>query len=236
MTRRTHRFRGAAHDLIIAKALMRHAILNNPAVLVALNRYVASLCLPARVATGQLTDTEALIAFEKAIHSFARKLHTELNQRWAKQNIDQTDLSVPTNMQNALNNPLSIASILMVDAAVAIQSAIRDETYQNEQQYMQDTQNNEQDTQNNEQASQQASVTPDSNEAEKAALLVGAVTLFDEKGADAAKGQIESAFFKETGIKTEFHIEEPQEEVSSILQHVLKPEFKDFQNDDKDKG
>jgi len=235
MTRRTHRFRSAARDLIVAKALMRNAILKDPAILAALNRYIASLCLEGRIQTGQLSETQALIEFEKAIHFFTRRIHTELNTRSTVKNIDQTDLSIPINMQNALNNPLSVANILMVDTAATVQDTIINQAYENEQLYMQEMQNNEQ-------AAQQAAITPEptdneeTDDIEKTAALIGAVTLFDEKGPDAAKDVIESAFFKETGVKTEFHNEEPTEEVSSLLQKVLKPEFKDYQNNDKDKG
>ncbi|MDP1574455.1 MAG: hypothetical protein Q8L78_05945 [Coxiellaceae bacterium] len=237
MTRRTHNFRSAAHNLIAANALMRHALLKNPAILAALNRYIASLCLQGRIATGQLSETQALIEFEKAIHTFTRKIHTELNKRSVATNIDQTDLSNPLNMQNALNNPLSYASQLMNNTAAAIESAIIDESYQNEQAYLQ------QNVQSDEQTSQQVTTPAESNEHDtgtavaKTALLVGAISLFDEKGADAARDKIESAFFKETGIKTAFSKEGPEEEAHTILQKVLKPEFKDFQNhDDKNKG
>ena len=230
MTRRRHSFRSAGQDAIIAKALMRHALLNNPTTLVALNRYIASLCLKGRIATGQLSETEALIEFERAIHLFARKMHTELNKRWAQDNIDQTDLSIPINMQNALNNPLSTACTLMIDTAAAIESAVINESYQNEQVNAQTLQNS------NQTADASEPKETEKNEIEKTATLIGAVTLFDEKGADAAKDKIESAFFKETGIKTEFHKEGPEEEFHSILQKVLKPEFRDYQNNDKDKG
>lgn len=229
-TRPSHSFRSHGQNMIVAKALMRHAILNNPQTIATLNYYLKSLHLAQRVNTGKLSEVEALIEFEKAIHNFARRLHTELNKQWTNKALDQTDLSIPINMETALNNPYSVTSQMANDAVIAIEEAITNEIMLNADAMEQNIEN-EQAIENTEHA------TPEeTNSSDKTQTFIDAVTLFDEKGADAAKDKIESAFFKETGIKTEFHKEETAD-VHSILEKVLKPEFKDFmKDDDKTRG
>lgn len=233
MSMKLHHFRKKTKDAIAARALMRNNIVATPAVINSLNRYLRSLNLQARVNSGAMTNTEALIEFEKAVHFFARKLHTFMDNKItrAPKELDQTDLSNPVNMQIALQNPLSYASQLMNDTAQEIINAMNIEAATNEQIMLQ----------NAETTTPTETETPVSEEKESQnheSELIASILLFDESGPNAAKEAIESAFFKETGIKTDFHAAKEAEEDSvdhHASQKILKPEFKDYHTEDDEK-
>lgn len=229
-------YRRQMRDIIITKAAMRHHILQNPVILAALNRYIASLRLDARVKNGFISDIDALVEFEHAIHRFAIALHTELNRRWVTEKLDQkidpNDLTHPISMQNALNNPLHFINRETEALAAIIAESFTVEAMQNEAQFT--TELSIQQTQPSASQSDE-SIATHIHAAEKTATLVDAITVFDEKGAKAAQEFIAKAFHNETGIKTDFMKDEPHETVHNIFEKVLKPKLDTFSKEDEDK-
>lgn len=229
-------FRSNTQALIIAKALMRDKILQLPYIMRMLNRYLASFNLSARVASGELSPNEALIIFERAIHTFARKLHYELDKQWMIRQPDLNDLSNPLNVELALQNPNSIASQIMNDTAIAIRNAINEETFQNEQTYLQNLQNEEEENNNNNIIeSSEINTTLENKNASAQHSDIKAIIIFDEKGGILARNAIESAFFERTNIHTEFHDVADKVVEVSLLEKILKPTPKDTRNDDAKK-
>jgi len=220
---RRQQFRTNAANIIIAKALLRNAILNQPTIRPLLSRFIYSLNLNNRIKSGELTPVDALIELEHALQFAARKLHTHLNYQWSYNKLDQTDLSNPINMQTALANPNSYACQLMNDIAQAVIDDINEQIFENDITNQQIIAAEEKNTDESSGNQNEKDTDNDATGFEK--MIIRTIELFDEKGADASKDHVESIFFKHTGIETEFHVTEIAAE-ASILDKILKPELK----------
>lgn len=222
-------------DTIIIKAILRDRLLVRPDVRAALNRYLQSLDLEGQVKAGMMTPNQALIAFEKALHDFSRRLHSELNRRYTKQQ-DTDDWANPANaynmelalanpmydtgslMQLALLNPLSYYSQLLDQTSAAINTAIEEETVTNEKAHPQEHENAEH--------QHPEHIEHEAHETEKYLAVATAIKEFEEHGpnAEGTKNKIESAFFKHTGIASDFHKEEETLKEDFAKKLELKPQ------------
>lgn len=205
----------------------RDALLNKPEVKIALARYINSLNLQGQIDKGIITENQALALFDKAIKNFTRQLHDGINDSLSKLRshsaLDQTDLSNPLNMQTALNNPNSLASMQM-DDLVAAQVTMVSEQIQNEG-------NNQ----------MQPQVQHIAGELGKTAIIVGALKAIDDLDHTASKKIVEDAFHEITDKKggSFEHLEKEMEEKENKFQKEFAPKFtppKDFMEKEKGKG
>jgi len=99
-----------------SQKVLRDAILNKPEMQMALARYVNSLNLQGQVNKGIITEHQALELFAKGVQDFKRQLNTAINDCFTKNQLDQTNLANPLNMQLALANSNTLASQQMADS------------------------------------------------------------------------------------------------------------------------
>lgn len=197
------------------------ALMNQPNLRAALNRYISSLNLQGQINRGAITEQQASELFKRAIQQFSYALSKEINQRFTPQFfIDNNDLTNPLNMAQALNNPNSLASILMNDTADAIMIAINAEANENEQvQYQQQTAD-QPETQAQEIPTPVPTPAPTSHEKEE--LLVAAV-LGASLGKEAIEHAVEKYIGKEFKNKLGPFLKEPTETKSIFDIPTLKP-------------
>lgn len=101
---------------------MRNFLLNQKNVQSALAKYVNSLDLQGQINKGVITEHQALRLLEKAVVDFKNDLATQINTLFTRNGLDQTNLALPVNMENALHNPDSFASQTATDATSSIEA------------------------------------------------------------------------------------------------------------------
>jgi hypothetical protein len=210
---------------------LEKAIMSRPDVRAALGRYITSLNLQAQINAGKITEKQALELFNRAIQQFSYAISRQINAHFTPQLIDQNDLSNPLNMEQALNNPNSLASIQMNDTAYSIMLTINEETTENEQAQYQIQMTDQQTTEEEVQAPDAPTPipTPEPASHEKEALLVGAVL-----GASLEKGAIEHTFEQYIGkdLKNAFQALEEPSEIKSPFE-ILAPKPKPPTSDEE---
>lgn len=119
-------------DLVNAKKIFRDALYDNDDIKTALARYINSLNLQGQVNANILTEKQAAVLFVRAIEKFERDIHVKIDRGFQKNQFDQTDLSNPQHMQNALNTPGSTANLEMNAIETALIDTLNQETIANE--------------------------------------------------------------------------------------------------------
>ena len=210
-------------ELISIKQLER-ILMSRPDIRAALNRYITSLDLQGQINRGVITEQQALQLFRKAIQDFSYQLSEKMNQRFTPQFIDENDLTNPLNIEQAINNPNSLASIQWNDTVTSIIFTINEEADINEQAQNQQQMMNQQDIQEDtltQDAPTQAP-TPETTSHAKEELLITAVL-----GVTLGKDEIEHVFEKYIGkdLKKEMgKFKEPKALEDEL--HEIKSPFK----------
>lgn len=101
---------------------MRDFLLNQKNVQSALAKYVNSLNLQGQINKGVITEHQALRLLEKAVVDFKSDLTSQINALFTRNGLDQTNLALPVNMENALHNPDSFASQAATDATSSVEA------------------------------------------------------------------------------------------------------------------
>lgn len=200
---------------------LEQALMSQPNIRAALNRYVASLDLQGRINRGAITEQQALQLFRKAIQDFSYKVNQKINQRFTPQFINENDLTNPLNMARAINNPNSLASIQWNDTIDSIIFALDEEASENEQVQNQLHMNNEETPTHN-----APTPRPQPTSHEKEELLATAAL-----GIKLGKGKIEHVFEKYVGKELKNEFKELDEIISPFKTPTLKP--KPPKTDDK---
>lgn len=104
----TQAWRTSGNNSVISQKILRDAVYKDPRVLKALSNYVNSLRLDR-----ETDSNRALQLFENALRNFTRDCHTKINQAFTINQFDQHHLSIPANMQQELQNPLSPLNIFL---------------------------------------------------------------------------------------------------------------------------
>lgn len=230
-----------------SQKVIRDAILNRPEVQNALAKYINSLNLQGQVNKGLISEQQALELFTKAVQNFKQQINTTINNCFTNNQLDQTDLSNPINMQMALSNPNSFASQQMTDAAENIIQSIQmdmDTMEQSQQQAMQ-----EQQAQDEQQNVQQAEAVEEAQQLDiqqqtpqeqpqqkesslehtgenllKGAVIIEAIRVLDEKPeTKEAEKLLEKAFHDHTGLNGTFEkaAEEKLSKEESLFSHPV---------------
>ena len=105
-----------------AQKVMRDFLLNQKNVQSALAKHVNSLDLQGQINKGIITEHQALTLLEKAVMEFKNNLATQINELFTRNGLDQTNLALPVNMENALQNPDSFASQTATDATASLEA------------------------------------------------------------------------------------------------------------------
>lgn len=187
---------------------LERVLMNRPDMRAALNRYIDSLNLQGQINARKITEEQAVALFERAIHQFSYEISKQINQRFTPPFIDQHDLSNPINMERALNNPDSLASVQLNDTAYSVILTINEETDNNEQVQNQQQLIDQQTTQEAMQPQVAPTPTPALASHEKEELLVAAVL-----GVSLGKEVIEHTFEKYIG-----------KELKGVLQEFKEPD------------
>ncbi len=195
-------------ELTSIKQLER-ALMSRPDIRAALNRYIASLDLQGQINRRTITEEQAAALFRKAIQNFSYQLNKQINQRFTPQFIDDNDLTNPLNMERAINNPNSLASIQWNDTADSIIFSINAEAAENEDAQNQQQMINQQTIQEETPTQDAPTPRPQPPSHEKEELLVTATL-----GITLGKDEIEHVFEKYIGkdLKNELgKFKEPKE-------------------------
>jgi hypothetical protein len=204
-----HGWRKSGNDLASSHQQFREAVLNHPAIKMALINYINGLNLQGQVNNGTMTENQALKAFHDAGQQFLRELNTHINtnitQLQNKPELNQIDLSNPINMQNQLNIPGSLANLMMDDVATSIADDMNIQTSLIQAQNQQ-TEENEQtqdnkEAQNNNDDDQNSPASSNTNDLEKGAEITAGLKAMDDLDPAVGKKAVEDAFHKVTGIK-----------------------------------
>jgi hypothetical protein len=119
-------------DLVNAKKIFRDQLYDSDGIKTALARYINSLNLQSQVNANILTEKQAAVLFVRAIEKFERDLHVNIDRGFQKNQFDQTDLSNPQHMQNALNTPGSTANLEMNAIEAIMVDALNENAIANE--------------------------------------------------------------------------------------------------------
>lgn len=105
-----------------SQKVMRDFLLSQKNVQSALAKYVNSLDLQGQINKGVITEHQALALLEKAVVHFKNDLTTQISTLFTRNGLDQTNLALPVNMENALHNPDSFANQAATDATFSTEA------------------------------------------------------------------------------------------------------------------
>lgn len=215
ITRERQSWRKPESNMAHSQKIFRDKIFDDPRMRMALGHYINSLDLQGQINKNGLSETDASKLFDHAVQNFMRNVHTKITARINPPPSDLNDLTIPINMENALNNPDSWISIQM-DELIAVLTSELD---------MQATQIKQVEQEESDQMQRQ----PRSNtedDLEKGAVVVTALKSLEDDSPEVSAGKMAAAFEACTGNKVDFkNLDDENNEQSLFKAPSPKPQY-----------